>query len=201
MHAFNHNGQPPDPDDVFFAGPPAIGEIRSATTKLRRGQWWRCWSPMRLVRAATAFLLGGVIALGLGLLVAYGLDRMDAPLGWIGVTGGLAAAGWSLWRTRWFDRCSYVGSEGIAEYTRRRGRIGERVLRFEQAHAIDKLELSLRDLYYRAVWYDDAGRRLFVIEGSTYTSGHWRCDRVHFFWRAVEAWEDWRQRRPAGMGG
>jgi hypothetical protein len=120
-----HKGDPLAPDSDFFADPPPdIGPIRTAHTSLKQGKRPKS----AVMRLAIALVCGAALEI---LLLA--LDRVADFLGpLLGETGppvalvllpiALLAAFIALLATRFRHTCSYVGEQGLAHFTCKRGR-------------------------------------------------------------------------------
>jgi hypothetical protein len=168
----DHSGQPRPAEVEFVAEPPGeIGKIKSAESTLRPGGHPLSFGVRLLIGAA----IGGVILYGArwGGLRASPSDREVLQV--LGVLGGLAALGITLLATRFKVKSSFVGEEGIAEFTlkgRREAKPAAQVLLFVQAQELRARQTRqyVNGIYtgtsYDYTWTDPAGQRVWRRKGS-----------------------------------
>ncbi|VFQ45787.1 hypothetical protein [Desulfoluna butyratoxydans] len=193
-----HSGHEQPEESDFFAPPPEhIGEILSAHTSLKRGDTPQGWGR----RLATA-----LVSTGVGALLGYGLARgLDLPP-WEGpfflwVTAGLIL-GFLLGMDHGVFRgtCTYVGSQGLAEYTLKGSRCAvpkEKKLRFDEVCSlhVDKTEnyggLIYRDTSFDFAWKDRTGAIRYRIAGAYTKKGGSPDDPGHLYYYGMAAEDAW----------
>ena len=208
----NHDGSPPEGDAIVFGDPTGIGSIVSVSSV--------AGTPFEKVarrrgKGGVAFLcaLGGAFV-GLCLFAMSGTGAIhdvmkDAGVGFNdarlaillgGTTLLFALVGYLVWRSA--VDCTWVGTEGIAWFTRRGERVKRKaLLRFEDAVDCDVRRVRTKaygvDVSDSCVWqYKDArGRRVLTL------AAVWSPKRepgpenaVHFGMAAHHAWQRFRSR-------
>jgi hypothetical protein len=113
-----HQGDKLSPECDFFVAPPTeIGEVRNAHTSLKRGTHAKT-TPVRLVIAAIAIVLGYVAAVGFNMfthLLMIPASLTHTPIGVWALLVGLLP-GYIAWRKTSFEHfCTFVGREGCAQ--------------------------------------------------------------------------------------
>jgi len=195
----DHSGKPLPADRDFHAHPPAdIGPVATAWSTLRQGQTVRpTW--MRVL-FCIQWAIGCQALFELAILIARsylraGEDALLLARG-IGVTFSPCIGLLAAYQTRWRERCTYVGREGIAEFwfTDRR-RVRSRVLRFADASwlFVHRVEVRLHGAYtgtkYVFRWYAP-GKALLVLKGN-HQSQQGTPPAASPYWFAVSAERAW----------
>ena len=208
----NHDGSAPEGDAIVFGEPDGIGSIVSVSSVLgtpfekvarRRGRGGAAFV-FALAGAFVGFLLFTMSERGAihDAMKDAGVGFSDARLGILfgGTTVLFAVVGFLVWRSA--VDCTWIGTEGIAWFTRRGERVRRKaLLRFEDAVDCDVRRVRTK-MYGAAVsdscvWqYKDArGRRLLTLAAA------WSPNRepgpenaVHFGMAAHHAWQRFRSR-------
>lgn len=99
----------------FFAAPPEeIGEILSASTTLTTDQ-----EPMSAGPRLLSIIIWGIVGIAIGVVINYFSSISLNSLWYFGWTGGLMSVGllcgWAF--TQFQATCSFVGTEGVAQFT------------------------------------------------------------------------------------
>lgn len=193
-----HNGEKIPVDADFFAEPPeSIGEIVSAQTTLRESK-----SPMSLaVRLMLVVGLTGLMFYGIVLGFRYlSKNPRDADLGYL--FGGIAALitlPATIYFTRFRHTCSYVGKQGLAEFTLGGSRTNpprERVLLFANCRDVTTWQQRnyTNGIYsgtnYRFIWRDESGSAVFTLKGN-YSSEQQTPKSDSPFWLADAGERQW----------
>jgi hypothetical protein len=193
----DHQGAPLPADRDFVAPPPdGIGPLLSAWSTVRAGQRVR----PKWLRVAQC------LAIGLGPLIAVeafcafiGMSQANTnrpalrlAAGFIGLLFGPIAA----YLTRWREYCTYVGRDGVAEFSHTGGAVRSKVLRFAGA---TELKVRRVDFYqggfyngshYSYVWSAPGAKNLLKVSGrhrspdNTPPAGH----HYYFAAAAEPAW-------------
>lgn len=205
-----HDGQPTDPDDDVPVQPdPSIGGIVSVQTNRTRSGWKKMTSTEKSPRIALgviAFIVGGL----LGAAAGAGIAREIAMRGYpqvmlyetlIAVALGIAGAILPtlivvvlslVTRKR---RASFVGTDGVMEWSAGLFGPSPRVLRFSDAHElrVQRIRQFVNGAYtgtfYTYTWTGPSGAQVFRLNGSYRDTdpivGH---DPVAFAFAAERAW-------------
>lgn len=196
----NHAGQElPEDSDFFATAPKEIGVLLSAHTTMKKND-----NPSgglkRMVVAAAGTGVGLLVGLGITHVAGLTPERVPFYLWAIGMPLFGLVAGRE--QTAFRHTCSYVGEDGLAEYTLKKSRKRHphsKVLRFDDA---ESLHVTLVDHYGNAFYekttyaYEWKGRRgtaCFKIEGSyCEKSGPPKdpCHPFHFGAASEDAWND-----------
>ncbi|MFO0865638.1 MAG: hypothetical protein U0744_13465 [Gemmataceae bacterium] len=199
---YNHAGQPLSPRAEFFVDPtPELGSLYSAECTLMRGvkpmDPGMRWALIFFV-TIVGFALGGGLAFAFRpvhpVMLALILGSIGALLGFLIV----------FFTTRFSHTCTFVGKEGVANYScsGNTDNISENLFLF--ANAVE-LRIAQTRHYtngvytgtnYSFAWSDDSGRQVFVIGG-----GHKSekgepppNDFFHYALAAEGAWTDYLAR-------
>ncbi len=183
----DHDGQRISPARIFFAPPPAeIGSLLSAASSLKAGE-----SPKQRDGYATyldwtsslifAFLAGmGSILLLYMLIIPYNIfDSNPGRYGNLREAIALVVALFVLWRCSSkvaiaLASCSYVGTNGVAEYLWDDTLIERqkpRLLRFENAAElrVTQARIYINNAYMHTTyiyhWTDKVGKTVYILNG------------------------------------
>src|SRR5215469_3061956 len=135
-HDVDHAGNPLGSERLFVVPPPAqIGELMSAWSSVRRGTTVASiWKRVSIcVLWTTGFLCLSELAILLGRYLWH-LDEDTALLiRGAGLSVAPCAGLLAAFQIDWSERCTFVGTAGVAEYIFRRRKTRANVLRFEDA--------------------------------------------------------------------
>ncbi len=193
----NHNGQPNDPEDLFFGEVDQIGKVQSGNTNFNRLRGHKKWSKGRVGLVFLGFVLGTAVAgLIAGIAGAMNLN-FDSVMP---IAFGLGAVGGMLlfaWLGRPWDVCTLIGEKGLARVKRRAEKTKTDVLVFA-----DVVEMRQRQIkqYVNGVytgttfgydWLDKDQQYQFRI-GGVYREDSKKpipkANEVHFGAAAEYAW-------------
>jgi hypothetical protein len=199
-----HNGQPRPKAVRFFASPPPeIGQVVSAESTVALEKRQRSLQA-RCVLAGIAGVGALAVFIGGGIADHAGTDEMGASM-MLGVVAAVASACAVLYFTRLTGECTFIGTRGIARFTRSSlfglGALPKcDALVFEQAaelRASQTRHLALGAIYtgstFDYAWFDGSGTRMFHIDGGYHAKKPVPQDEVawHFAEAAELAWSDW----------
>jgi hypothetical protein len=115
-HMKLHSGRPLDPEQIFFASPPAeIGEVVSAYSSLKKNQ--SLFSKISTIPSDVwqgALLFGVVAGFVPGLLISFIPGAKLVAL-IIGLVCGFGVLGFFV-KAAMMPRCSYVGKKGVSQF-------------------------------------------------------------------------------------
>jgi hypothetical protein len=199
---YNHAGQPLSARAEFFVDPPfELGSLYSAESTLMRGvkpmDPGMRWALIFFV-TVVGFALGGVLALVFRpvhpILLAMILGSIGGLLGFLIV----------FFSTRFSHTCTFVGKDGIANYTCSGSpdNVTENLFLFVNAVElrIAQTRHYTNGVYtgtnYSFAWSDDSGRQVFVIGGSHKSENGEPPpnDFFHYALAAEAAWTDYLAR-------
>lgn len=205
-----HDGSPPDPEDDFPVQPdPSIGAVVSQQTNRTRSGWKKMTTAERSPRIALgviAFVVGGVLGAVVGAEGTRAIAMRGAPeamlyetpiLVVLGILGALVPTAVVIvlslvTRKR---RATFVGTEGVMEWSS--GLLGpsSRVLRFVDAHElrVQRVRQFVNGVYsgtfYTYTWTGPQGGQVFRLNGSYRdTEPVVAHDPVAFAFAAENAW-------------
>jgi hypothetical protein len=195
----DHAGKKLAADRDFHAHPPAeIGAVVSAWSTLRQGQVIRAtW--MRVL-FCIQWAIGCQALFELGILIARrylsAAEDMLLLARGIGVTFSPCVGLLAAYQTRWRERCTYVGRDGIAEFwfTSRR-HVRCRVLRFADASwlFVHRVEVRFHGAYtgtkYVFRWY--APKRAVMVLKGDHQSQQGTPPPASHYWFAASAERAW----------
>lgn len=169
----DHRGEPRRPDrELFGMPPPEIGRVLSAESTLPPGKD-ALPLPVRLL----IVLLAGAAVYGAVWYLTQGMrptDRETLRL-LLGGGGAVAAAVLAGYLSGFRHRCTYVGTDGVAQFELRGGRDRQpsaRVLRFADAAEVraSQTRQFVNGIYtgteYDYRWTDASGRDLLRLKGT-----------------------------------
>ena len=116
----NHNGQPNDPEDLFFGEVDQIGKVQSGNTNFNRLRGHKKWSKGRVGLTLLGFFLGPCVTALIGAGVAGGMNLRFETVMPIAV--GLGALGGAILFAYWgrpWEVCTVIGEKGLARVKRR----------------------------------------------------------------------------------
>lgn len=161
-------------DREFIAAPPVvIGPVLSAGSTVRKNQFiWPKW--LRAVRCL-AWGAGtyGAVEAGIAAAARYwgaGEEACNITRG-IGISVAPCITLLSICQTKWRERCTFVGRDGVAEFTHAGGAVKKRILCFldaadvQSSHVDQYLNLAYAGTAYSYVWRDANSKKLLAIEG------------------------------------
>jgi hypothetical protein len=188
-----HAGSPIPPDLDFFVAPPAeIGKVVSADSTLTVST-----HPLPLgKRFFRSFLVGVGFACLIWLILNFFI-KIQSDLTVLGV--GTIATVWAYFTFNVFDhKCSYVGEQGIVEYSIRNSRLAQPQVRLmcfkDAANLYTSRIIRYRNYSYRGTSYTYAwqmiGKKAYQLSGSYYKERGWPDDKDywHFANSAEASW-------------
>ena len=168
----DHGGQRRPAEAEFFAEPPAeIGKVKSAESTLKPGGHAMSFG----VRLLIGTVIGGAVLYGVRWLGNETSPADREMMQTVGVLAGLGALGITLLMTRFKAKCSYVGEQGIAEFTlkgKREAQPTVQMLLFAQARELQTRQTRhyVNGIYtgtvYDYTWTDRAGKHLWRRQGT-----------------------------------
>ena len=203
----NHNGSYTSELDVFFGDPGGqIGQVLSGSTNAQRDPQTGQVKQRNGGRVFFAILgAGGGALVGWGaaaFLVAKIASEPIAAANWFaiiffGIIGAVLT--WIIAEPA--DICTYVGTDGVARFKRKKGNITAEILRFADAAAMTagKTRQYVNGVYsgtsYNFAFKDRGGSQLFTVIGQFQQKEYQQApasDGVHFGHACEDSWTYWR---------
>ncbi|MBN2498890.1 MAG: hypothetical protein JXR96_30145 [Deltaproteobacteria bacterium] len=198
----SHDGQPNEPDDVFFGEIGEIGKLLSANTNLNLTRGFRRWTGKRIGMILVGLILGPLVGAIVAAVLHEGLGVKEETALAVGL-GGFALVGavlFGYWFRPW-QEATFVGEGGLAKVRRRDGKVQKTILCFA-----DAAELRQRQIrqYVNGVysgtqfffdWLGEDGYSRFKINGVFRESARKPVPRengIHFASSAEAAWLHYR---------
>ncbi|MGE0790218.1 MAG: hypothetical protein AB7S26_31375 [Sandaracinaceae bacterium] len=179
----NHRGEPA-PEAAYWVPPDsAIGEVITAWSNQTRSGFVSLGAKQRAMAIVGGTAVAGTFGFLLGLALSWLLNAVVGvhPPIWAPYAVSVALlAGLFLWLAQPRAACSYVGTEGIAEHTKRPFRDTHKVLRFVDAQdlLVTQTARYVNGAYqgtdFGFTWRDADGNKLFFGGGTRFEEGVWK---------------------------
>ena len=194
----NHNGQPNEPEDLFFGEVDQIGKVQSGNTNSNRLQGHKKWSWGRIGLTFLGFFLGpfvsGLIGTGIAGAMNLNFDTVMPIAIAVGALGG--AILFAYWGRPW-EICTFIGEKGLARVKRRGEKTNTDVLVFADAVEMRQRQIKqyVNGVYtgttYGYDWLDTDQLKQFRI-GGVYREDSKKpipkANEIHFGAAAEAAW-------------